>query len=102
MHFSLFLVSLFACCHLISPLFLNNFLNLPMHTARIPPVDPAPATITAVLAMHTGHICLSSDYSSISLQPAKIVGQVGNLPRACQARVPILPGVTLGCGYAAM
>jgi hypothetical protein len=33
---------------------------LPMHTARIPPVDPAPATITAVLAMHAGHICPSS------------------------------------------
>jgi hypothetical protein len=42
-----------------------------MHTARIPPVDPAPATITAVLVMHTGHImssyeplirpCLSGD-----------------------------------------
>jgi hypothetical protein len=32
-----------------------------MHTARIPPVDPAPATITAVLAMHTGHICPSSE-----------------------------------------
>src|ERR1700680_3155782 len=30
-----------------------------MHTARIPPVDPAPATITAVLAMHAGHICPS-------------------------------------------
>ncbi|RZU43027.1 hypothetical protein BDD14_4630 [Edaphobacter modestus] len=28
-----------------------------MHTARIPPVDPAPATITAVLVMHAGHIC---------------------------------------------
>jgi hypothetical protein len=24
-------------------------------------VDPAPATITAVLAMHTGHICPSSE-----------------------------------------
>ena len=35
---------------------LKNFLNLPMHTARIPPVDPAPATITAVLAMHAGHM----------------------------------------------
>jgi hypothetical protein len=32
-----------------------------MHTARIPPVDPAPATITAVLAMHAGHICPSSE-----------------------------------------
>ena len=29
-----------------------------MHTARIPPADPAPATITAVLAMHAGHIWL--------------------------------------------
>jgi hypothetical protein len=32
-----------------------------MHTARTPPVDPAPATITAVLAMHAGHICPSSE-----------------------------------------
>ena len=32
-----------------------------MQTARIPPVDPAPATITAVLAMHAGHICSSSE-----------------------------------------
>ena len=32
-----------------------------MHTARIPPVDPAPATIAAVLAMHTGHIYPSSE-----------------------------------------
>src|ERR1700691_3258865 len=30
-----------------------------MHTARIHPVDPAPATIAAALAMHTGHICPS-------------------------------------------
>ena len=36
---------------------MKNLLNLAMHTARIPPVDPAPATIAAVLAMHTGHIC---------------------------------------------
>jgi hypothetical protein len=34
-----------------------------MHSARIPPVDPAPATITAVLAMHAGHICPSSEPS---------------------------------------
>jgi hypothetical protein len=40
---------------------MKNFLNLPMHNARIPPVDPAPATNTAVLAMHTGHMCLSSE-----------------------------------------
>src|SRR5271168_2667434 len=35
-------------------------LSLPMHTARIPPVDPAAATIAAVLAMHAGHISSSS------------------------------------------
>jgi hypothetical protein len=39
---------------------LKNLLNLPMHTARIPPVDPAPATITAAFAMHTGHMRPSS------------------------------------------
>ena len=33
-----------------------------MHTANIPPVDPAPATITAVLAMHAGHIFTSSEF----------------------------------------
>src|SRR5260370_8965893 len=38
-----------------------------MHTARIPPVDPAPATITAVLAMHAGHICPSSEFTQLSL-----------------------------------
>jgi voltage-gated potassium channel Kch len=27
-----------------------------MHTARIPPVEPTPATIAAVLATHAGHI----------------------------------------------
>jgi hypothetical protein len=41
----------------------KNLLNLPMHTARIPPVDPAPAAITAALAMHTGHILRSSNAS---------------------------------------
>jgi hypothetical protein len=43
---------------------MNNFLNLPMHTARIPPVDPAPAAITAALAMHAGHIFPSSELLS--------------------------------------
>src|SRR5438067_13563356 len=32
-----------------------------MNTARIPPVDPTPATIAAVLAMHAGHIFPSSE-----------------------------------------
>jgi hypothetical protein len=37
-----------------------------MHIARIPAADPAPATITAVLAMHTGHIFSSDARTSIS------------------------------------
>src|SRR5712691_5929355 len=70
MPFPVFLVSHFACCHLISPVLsetgrddslLKTLLNLPMHTAKIPPVDPAPATITAVLAMHAGHMCPSPE-----------------------------------------
>jgi len=32
-----------------------------MHTARIPPADPASATITAALVTHTGHICPSDE-----------------------------------------
>jgi hypothetical protein len=32
-----------------------------MHSARIRPVEPAPATTAAVLAMHTGHIVPSFD-----------------------------------------
>src|ERR1700686_207958 len=35
-----------------------------MHTARIPPVDPAPAAITAALAMHAGHTFPSSELLS--------------------------------------
>src|SRR5258708_25424063 len=56
-----------------------------MHTIRIPPVDPAPATITAVLAMHAGHICPSYELlirprlsalsvSSLSFSPSSDVG----------------------------
>jgi hypothetical protein len=41
------------------PLALKTFLNLPIHTTRTPPVDPAPAAIIAALAMHTGHISFS-------------------------------------------
>jgi len=33
-----------------------------MQIARIPPVDPAPAPITAVLVMHAGHIYSSFDF----------------------------------------
>src|SRR5215472_15502851 len=42
------------------PVALKNIRNLSRHTARIPPVDPAPAIIIAVLAMHPGHIFSSS------------------------------------------
>jgi hypothetical protein len=42
----------------------NNLFNLPMHTATIPPVDPAPATIAAAFAMHTGHIFSSFQLSA--------------------------------------
>src|ERR1700688_4176710 len=61
--FQLLHVSLFACCHIIISLFFlkqteatrsAHFSELADATARIPPVHPAPATITAVLAMHTG------------------------------------------------
>src|SRR5579864_3097462 len=34
-----------------------------MQTPRIPPADPAPATITATISMHAGHICPSSSPS---------------------------------------
>src|ERR1700730_14686509 len=55
-----------------------------MHTARIPPVE-APATITAALAMHAGHICPSSEplirprlsalpVSSLPFSPSSDVG----------------------------
>src|SRR5262249_39772414 len=43
-----------------------------MHTARIPPMDPAPATITAVLAMHAGHICLSSE---LLIRPSRFASE---------------------------
>jgi hypothetical protein len=39
----------------------ENFSELADATARIPPVHPAPATITAVLAMYAGHKCVSSE-----------------------------------------
>ncbi len=35
-----------------------------MHTARIPPPDPAPAAMTAALAMHAGHIYPSPELLS--------------------------------------
>lgn len=37
-----------------------------MHTARTPPEDPAPATIAAVVAMHTGQITSRVSYLWVS------------------------------------
>jgi hypothetical protein len=37
----------------------HNCLSLPMHTAKIPPEDPAAPRIAAVLAMQAGHIDLT-------------------------------------------
>ena len=55
-----------------------------MHTARIPPVDPAPATIAAVLAMHTGHIMspllansLSSAHLPLHAEPVSRLKLIG-------------------------
>ena|SRR5580658_4171046 len=82
MSFAVFLVSLVACCHLIFPLFsetdragLKKFPNLPVYTARNPPVDPAAATITAALAMHAGHIC---SLSEILFEFQMVMGTLGS------------------------
>src|SRR5215831_5483749 len=40
-----------------------------MHTASIPPVNPAPATITAVFATQTGHIFPSSLFGQPGASP---------------------------------
>jgi hypothetical protein len=82
-------VFLIVFCHLIFSFVFSiklkrfaakNFLNLPMHTARIPPVDPAPATIAAALAMHAGHICPSSELPSLRHH--------GELPASAGAHSP--------------
>jgi hypothetical protein len=65
---------------------------LPMHTARIPPVDPAPATITAVLAMHAGHICPSSE---LLIRPRLGALPVSSLPFSLSSNV----GVSLRSRY---
>jgi hypothetical protein len=36
-----------------------------MNSARIPPVEPAPAAITAALAMHAGHMVSSLDVQAM-------------------------------------
>src|SRR5260370_22245670 len=48
-----------------------------MLTVRSPPLDPAPATITAVLAMHAGHICPSSE---LPIRPHLSALPVSSLP----------------------
>src|SRR4030095_2329074 len=56
MPFRVLLVSLLACSHPMSPL--SEFADAHRQDSS---VDPAPATITAVLAMHAGHICRPSE-----------------------------------------
>src|ERR1700730_3190102 len=56
-----------------------------MHTTRIPPVDPAPATITAVLAMHAGHICPSSE---LLIRPRLSALPVSSLPFLLRRMLP--------------
>jgi hypothetical protein len=73
---------------------LKNFLNVPMHTARIPPVDPAPAAITAALAMHAGHIFPSSELLSrrASVWPRRFRSLPHKFVQVCPAilRVSVL------------
>jgi hypothetical protein len=56
-----------------------------MYTATTPPVDPAPATIAAVLAMHTGHIFSSSHGHGNSYQSA--AGTFPNCRLFCRERI---------------
>ena len=61
-----------------------------MHTARIPPVDPAPATITAVLAMHAGHICPSSELLIRPRPSALLLSSVPSSPSSDDTSVQIV------------
>ena len=98
MPFSVLHAALLACCHFISPRFslnrprpfaLKNFLNLPMHTARIPPADPAPAAIAAALATHTGHIFPSSKlHNPPRLNVAAGLPRVASPSRGCNSSPP--------------
>src|SRR5215831_16096092 len=63
-----------------------------MHTARTPPVDVAPATITAVLAMHAGHICPSSELNSACSSTAAGKTETVNLESRRAMRCERLPG----------
>ena len=81
-----------------------------MHTARIPPVDPAEATITAVVAMHAGHIGPSSEFLnrarlsalpvlSLPFSPSPDVGFSLRTLTECQGgQVPILRQVSRSRG----
>src|SRR5262245_37417852 len=70
-----------------------------MHTARIPPVDPAPASTDAVLAMYAGQILPSS--ALLIILPLKLMFYCSNggFPRAkglnssLQAGVAVAPAL---------
>ena len=59
-----------------------------MHSARIPPVDPAPATIIAVLATHAGHICPCSELLSSTLSILQSFLSLASGPTQLSPRSP--------------
>jgi hypothetical protein len=61
-----------------TPVVLNNFVILLMHTARTPPADPTPAAMTAAFSMHAGHIFSSYE---LLIQP-RLSGAAMLLPVA--------------------
>jgi hypothetical protein len=69
------------------------FLTLPMHTARIPPVDADVAVITAALAIHSGHMVLPYDSfpaSARALIPNnwRVQSLSNLLVHSCNGRIP--------------
>src|SRR5438552_17867791 len=69
-----------------------------MYTARIPPVDPAPATITAVLAMHVGHICPSSVHATFAVLPGTKAENWRSSALVAPARQPSAMDSDVGSG----
>src|SRR5262249_40425567 len=61
----------------------KNLVNLPMHTARIPSVDPAPATITAALDVCRAH---NVPPLNCTRQRGSMVPQSCDFVRLCNTR----------------
>jgi len=68
-----------------------------MHTARIPPVELAAATITAVPAMHAGHIGLSSRDFQTRPQPFHFASRPDDdsASRACSGHTLVRCGAVV-------